>query len=103
VAHQPTSGGTVYGPGYNGRFLTPEVVREAPLRRRGLLRRWYAAREVRRLLDLLAVDLENRMAYEDGLQRTIQQLRQENEEVKLGLRQWQTDVAREAWAAEHQG
>lgn len=98
MAHQLTHGGTVYGPGYEGRLLTPDEVRNAPLRKRGWLRRWYAVKDVRVLLGSLAVDVENRMRYVAGLEHTIRQLRNLNESLNAGLRQWQTKQAQEAWA-----
>ncbi len=96
-----THGGTVYGPGYAERFVTPDNLRRPLLRRRGLFRRWYAAKDVARLLDLVATDIEKRQRYEDGLLVGIRQLGEQYEAVKLALQQWQSDWAREVWEMEH--
>lgn len=98
---QPTYGGNAYGPGYNGRLLTPEEIRNAPLRRRGLLRRRYAAKEVDEFLAFVAADIESRINHEEGLLHTIGQLRMQNDSINRELRRWQSQQFQAQWTAEH--
>lgn len=98
MAGQPTYGGTVYR---RGRLMTPDHVRNAPLRRRGLLRRRYDVKEVREFLDGVAASIESRIDHEAGLQHTIGQLRLDCERAKDALRDWNTQQTQAAWRAQH--
>lgn len=103
MAQHATHGATVYGPAFAGRPLKPENVRNPPLRRRGLLGRRYAAKDVDEFLRMVAVDIEQRMNHEAGLLHTIGQLRLQNDSIKHDLRQWQSQIAQQMWAAPHPG
>lgn len=94
-------GGSLYGSGYQGRLVRPENLRHLMLKRRGILRRRYAVGDITRLLEWVAADIERRQQYEQKLLATIQQLGEENHQVKLALRQWQSQQTRADWEAMH--